>query len=940
MTSPPTVFISYSHDSPEHCERVLKLANRLRSEGIDVTLDQYVDSPPEGWPLWMDCHIREDDFILIVCSKIYLQRTTRQKEAVGGGLGAKFESYLTYQHIYNAESMNTRFIPILFNDASSENIPTPLQGVTHYRIEDEKNYCDLYSRLTNQPARIRKPPIGQIKTLLLPDGKITPLDIKISLAKLPSTSPILFGREKDLEHLDAGWTNPKINIITLIAWGGVGKTALINKWITQIMQENFHGAERVFGWSFFSQGSIDGRQVSSDDFVTTALNWFGDPNPSQGTPWDKGERLADLVKQKPTILILDGLEPLQYPPPADSGRLKDPALRSLLRELAHKNSGLVLLTSRLPIDDLKDFIGNTVEQIDLENLDSGAGAQYLASFGVNGPIEELQLASIEYEGHALALTLLGSFLMVVYGGDIHQRYRITRLADEQRKGAQVRRIMESYENWFKGKPELDILNLLSLFDKPIESEILTFLKEQPVILGITEKIHSLSPVDWQYALENLRMVRLVSFNNSNSPELLDCHPLIREYFNENLNVNLNKSYREAHSKLFDYYKSLATPFPKTLEAMAHHFSAVSHGCQSGRYTEAYSEIYFGKINRYSQYYITKILGAPSADLTMLSCFFNSLWDKPVECLGDRDKCYLLNHVGGALSYLGRFKEASIPSMIAIKRTIDIEDWRNASVESTNISSSFLAMGEMETALFYGKQGVQFSNRCKEGYIKLGSRAGFATVLHRAGNFESAEAQFRKAEDFQKRIQPKYPILYSSHGFEYCSLLLSQGKYLEAKNRASQTLKWSEEYFGSGAQDVALDNITLGQALYQEITIENTGDYDKVLPFFDNAIKNLREVGAQELLVQGLLSRGKLYCVMGDFSNATKDIDEASDLVERGEMHLYKVDCNLRYGFLDCALGKQKASREHLRVAKEMIDKMGYHQRDNEIVELETLLQIF
>jgi hypothetical protein len=44
----PRVFISYSHDSPEHADRVLALADRLRAEGIDCHLDQYETSPPEG----------------------------------------------------------------------------------------------------------------------------------------------------------------------------------------------------------------------------------------------------------------------------------------------------------------------------------------------------------------------------------------------------------------------------------------------------------------------------------------------------------------------------------------------------------------------------------------------------------------------------------------------------------------------------------------------------------------------------------------------------------------------------------------------------------------------------------------------------------------------------------------------------------------------------
>ncbi len=47
-TESPKVFISYTHDSSEHMDRVLTLADRLRAEGVDCRLDHYETSPPEG----------------------------------------------------------------------------------------------------------------------------------------------------------------------------------------------------------------------------------------------------------------------------------------------------------------------------------------------------------------------------------------------------------------------------------------------------------------------------------------------------------------------------------------------------------------------------------------------------------------------------------------------------------------------------------------------------------------------------------------------------------------------------------------------------------------------------------------------------------------------------------------------------------------------------
>ena len=61
--SHPSVFISYSHDSTEHADRVLALSDRLRADGIDCILDQYEVSPPEGFPRWMDRQIRAARFL-------------------------------------------------------------------------------------------------------------------------------------------------------------------------------------------------------------------------------------------------------------------------------------------------------------------------------------------------------------------------------------------------------------------------------------------------------------------------------------------------------------------------------------------------------------------------------------------------------------------------------------------------------------------------------------------------------------------------------------------------------------------------------------------------------------------------------------------------------------------------------------------------------------
>ncbi len=164
LLKPPKVFISYTHDSNEHADRVLDLANRLRRDGIDADVDQYHHSPPEGWPRWMDKRIVWADFVFVVSTSTYLARVIGTEEP-GKGLGVRWEGHLIYQHLYNAGASNEKFIPIMFSKSDAQYIPTPLQGSTHYCIgENQNDYPILLDRCRGLP-RNQKPPLGIIEPL-------------------------------------------------------------------------------------------------------------------------------------------------------------------------------------------------------------------------------------------------------------------------------------------------------------------------------------------------------------------------------------------------------------------------------------------------------------------------------------------------------------------------------------------------------------------------------------------------------------------------------------------------------------------------------------------------------------------------------------------------------------------------------------------------------
>jgi hypothetical protein len=160
----PRVFLSYSDDSARHAERVLELAQWLRSHGVDARVDQFEHSPEEGWPRWIYRQIRESHFVLVVCTPEYLSRCEGEvPRARGADKAVKFESHLSLQEIHDAEGRNRKFVPVLFDDADvGECVPLPLRGATFYRLPEQRE--DLYRRLSDQP-KVRAAPLGPRRTI-------------------------------------------------------------------------------------------------------------------------------------------------------------------------------------------------------------------------------------------------------------------------------------------------------------------------------------------------------------------------------------------------------------------------------------------------------------------------------------------------------------------------------------------------------------------------------------------------------------------------------------------------------------------------------------------------------------------------------------------------------------------------------------------------------
>jgi tetratricopeptide (TPR) repeat protein len=724
----------------------------------------------------------------------------------------------------------------------------------------------------------------------------------------------------------------------------VGKSTLVNKWLERLAPDNYRGARRVYGWSFYSQGTGE-RVTSADQFIAAALEWFGDADPTKGSPWDKGERLAELVRQQKTLLILDGMEPLQSDLTFEHGKIKDPGLAVLVAELARKNNGLCVITTREPVADLQEA-GSAALQKNLEQISAQAGRALLRVGGIHGTDTELEKATADFGNHALAINLLAACLHDIPGHHISHSREIPDLDIPEAKGRHPRRVMAAFEQRWGESPAVQVLRILGLFDRPAELAAVEAVRRPPAIAGLTDQLQNLTEGQWPEVLENLRQHKLLAPRSGHNLDILDCHPLVREHFGKKLKANNPAAWKEAHSRLYDYYKSLPEKLfqkylPDTLEEMAPLYATVIHGCEANHYSEALMDVYQKRIRRGDEGYSWRQLGAFGADLAVLSYFFDPPWDNVTESLNDNERRLLLGVTSFSLWRLGRLSEAIQPMKAGIEANIKavLSGWLHATRTAGNLSELFLIIGDLREALRCGNESVEYAgNLVENDFERVQQPCIMASVKHQMGELLEARKIYDQSEDLQKKREPGFPLLHANLGFKYCNLLLELGDYESVYERAIKTLEWAEnKKIGLLAQ--ANDRLSLGRALLMNTIVKVTNEFEKAINYLDQAVRDLRKANSQYDLPRGLLARAELYRVKKDFAKSQRDLDEAFTIATRGGMRLHEADCHLEYARLFLAMGEKDKARESLAKAKKMIEEMGYHRRDPEIHLIEAQFRL-
>ena len=157
----PKAFISYSWDDEGHKAWVLNLANRLRSNGVDVILDRYYLTAGKSVTHFVENSLRDAQKVIIIFTPNYKLKADKRD----GGVG--YEYSIMNISLYQNQSGNDKIVPVLRTGSMSDSIPDFMQQYIHIDLRNdatfETSYIDLLREIYNEPS-IKMPEIGKRPT--------------------------------------------------------------------------------------------------------------------------------------------------------------------------------------------------------------------------------------------------------------------------------------------------------------------------------------------------------------------------------------------------------------------------------------------------------------------------------------------------------------------------------------------------------------------------------------------------------------------------------------------------------------------------------------------------------------------------------------------------------------------------------------------------------
>ena len=153
--SPPSVFISYSHDSVDHKRWVLDLATELRKNGVDPIIDAWDLRPGDDVPKFMEHGVRDANRVLMICTELYVAK------ANDGTGGVGYEAMIVTAELVR-DLGTAKFIPIVRQAATPPSLPTSVATRKYINLSEGADRAPEMQALLRELHAVppEKPPLG------------------------------------------------------------------------------------------------------------------------------------------------------------------------------------------------------------------------------------------------------------------------------------------------------------------------------------------------------------------------------------------------------------------------------------------------------------------------------------------------------------------------------------------------------------------------------------------------------------------------------------------------------------------------------------------------------------------------------------------------------------------------------------------------------------
>ncbi len=750
----------------------------------------------------------------------------------------------------------------------------------------------------------------------------------------------LVGRQPELNLLTKWVTQAdsdvyQAHVLSVVAIGGMGKSALTWKWFNDIAPQEMKSLAGRMWWSFYES------DASFENFIIRALAYVS-KRPIEEiqklTPQERESQLLAVLDREPLLLVLDGLERIliayarmdaayltdsdydrrtanfvanAYGLPKEAAqsftgehlvrRAADPRAGAFLKRLSRVHSARILISTRLyPFDlqrmDALPLPGCTA--VFLPGLSNDDALNLWRSFGVSGPSDQLLPIFNSFGNHALLIQALA--------GEI----------------ANYRRAPSDFEKWRKANPQFDPANSDDL--KDAMAHVLEYAlrglgdnerKVLQTIAGFRMPTHydTLSAVltgkgkpcrdavELDAALAELEDRGLVGWDKR--ANRYDLHPIVRGVVWSGLDSGGKKG---VYTRLHAHFE--AVPMIEdwqevnNIEDLTPAVELYHTLIGMGRYDDA-GKLFYDRLSKATLYR----LSASRQRVEMLEMLFPNGLDELPRLSEQTWQAYTLASLALAYKLSGQPGRATPLYRRHNAIRLEMGDDENLSVGLCNLSDTLRVTGGLRKSEGTARRALQITREQAGRFSEAVSLYWLGLALAARGRMEGSTSALRRSRDiFIKQTQRQSEGLSNAYLAQRAIWFRKYAEALEFAGRAWE-LASSRRY----ERDFVRAARVRGEAAL------GLDDLDEAHERLHHALTRARAVNLVEEELPALIVLSELHRRRGDEKAARELLDDVWEYAERGPYPLIHADALNVLAQIERDAGNAKEAIEAARKAYEL-----------------------